>query len=104
MVLHPLLYYELLFYPNKSYLNSTLHKNDALISQNQHRHKSFQINSTYRIEKFWINEQKSFGIAYCYNYKALENILNGRDDILYCLNDFTFWGKADVFKKLKTLF
>jgi hypothetical protein len=66
--------------------------------------KSFPVNSTYRIENCQVNERKSFGIAYCYNYKAPENILNGSDDILYCLNDFTFWGRADIFKKLKTLF
>lgn len=45
--------------------------------------------------------QISFGGHFCYNYKSLENILNGVDEILYSFNDFYFFGKRDVFLKFK---
>jgi hypothetical protein len=45
--------------------------------------------------------QISFGGDFCYNYKSLENILNGSDEILYSFNDFYFFGKRDIFLKFK---
>ena len=46
----------------------------------------------------------SFGSMYCYNNYALENIKNGKEDILYAFNDFFFFGKRDTFLKLESWF
>jgi hypothetical protein len=41
----------------------------------------------------------SFGGHFYYNYKSVENILNGSDKRLYSINDTYFFGKRDVFLK-----
>jgi GR25 family glycosyltransferase involved in LPS biosynthesis len=49
-------------------------------------------------------EQVSFGGMLLVNYMSLENIVNGSNDILYMTNDWMYFGKRDVFVKLKDLF
>lgn len=44
----------------------------------------------------------SFGGVYLYNYKVVNNICtNSCTNILYAFNDSYFFGKSDIFKKLK---
>ena len=45
----------------------------------------------------------SLGGAYLYNSASVENIKNGDNNILYCLNDHVLFGKRDVFLKLNNL-
>ena len=46
----------------------------------------------------------SLGSAYFNNYISIQNIKKGNNDILYCFNDYYFFGKKDVFLKLKNFF
>ena len=55
-----------------------------------------------RINFDYIN--MTFGGWNYYNYTALENILDGNDDILYSFNDFFYFAKRSVFLKLKDFF
>jgi hypothetical protein len=49
------------------------------------------------------NPTTSLGGAYYYN-KSIKNIMDGGNDIIYCFNDHFFFGKRDLFFKLKTFF
>ena len=55
-----------------------------------------------RINFDYIN--MTFGGWNFYNTIALENIINGSDDILYSFNDFFYFAKRSVFLQLKDLF
>ena len=55
-----------------------------------------------RINFDYIN--MTFGGWNYYNYTALENIINGSDDILYSFNDFFYFAKRSLFLQLKDLY
>ena len=46
----------------------------------------------------------SFGGSYLNNFISLENILNGKDNILYMYNDFIIFGFREQFIKLSYLY
>ena len=46
----------------------------------------------------------TFGGDYYYNYKSIENIMNGSDDILYAFNDYVYFAKREIFLKLINFF
>ena len=49
-------------------------------------------------------EPISFGGTFFVNDISLENIVNGSNDILYMTSDWMYFGKRDIFVKLKDLF
>lgn len=56
----------------------------------------------YNIDEEFINI--SFGSNIFYNYVALENIINGSNDILYSYHDFYFFANRNIFLKLINLY
>jgi len=108
------------FYPHLPELNMTekLLLSDKNIELYNHTSNKYNINSFEELINFLKQQQViipnlcipkehaniSFGSNLYYNYKSIENIINGSNNILYANHDCYYFAKRSVFLKLINLY